>query len=125
MEGELLMAGFRFWLQSSLSAVLILVLTQAVKAQEVPPVIFTGPLTQSVSSIEWARIYASVENGPTCKVYSLAELDDPGLCKWIAETIPEMIQPATWKQNGAKVSYYAPSKVLVVNNTMAVHNQIE
>ena len=60
-----------------------------------------------------------------CKVYALAELgDDPKLCKWLADTIPEMIEPTSWKRTGAKLSYYAPSKILVVNNEPAVHRQV-
>ena len=62
----------------------------------------------------------------SCKVYSLADIGDDGkLGKWVAETIPEMIQPASWKQADAKLSYFAPSKILVVNNTPAVHAQVE
>jgi hypothetical protein len=51
--------------------------------------------------------------------------DDPNLCQWIADTIPEVIQPESWKQDGVKLSYYAPSKILVVNHTSAVHAQVE
>jgi hypothetical protein len=37
-------------------------------------------------------------NDLTCKVYSLTELgDDPSLGAWVAETIPEVIQPDSWK----------------------------
>ena len=62
----------------------------------------------------------------SCKVYSLADLgDDPKLGKWVAETIPEMIQPASWKQSEAKMSFFAPSRILVINNTAAVHAQVE
>jgi hypothetical protein len=51
--------------------------------------------------------------------------DDPNLCQWIADTIPEVIQPDSWKHYGVKLSYYAPSKILVVNHTSAVHAQVE
>jgi hypothetical protein len=69
---------------------------------------------------------ASVGSGSTCKVYSLAELgDDPKLCKWIADTIPDVIQPATWRQVGVKITYFAPAKVLVINHSGAVHAQVD
>src|ERR1043166_9116315 len=112
-----LMAGYRWYL----AVASVFVLAQASNAQEGLPHIFYGPITV----LESQTCEPACCTKPCCKVYSHADLDDPNLCKWIAETIPEMIQPATWKQNGAKVSYYAPSKVLVINNTMAVHNQVD
>src|ERR1051325_9222058 len=36
-----------------------------------------------------------------------------------------MVQPPSWKQGEAKISFYAPSKVLVINNTPAVHAQMD
>jgi hypothetical protein len=67
----------------------------------------------------------------TCKVYPLSELgDDPNLCKWIADTIPEVIQPGTWAQSDGtearrRISYYAPSKILVVYHNAAVHAKVD
>ena len=112
------MAGYRFWLQSSLSVLLGLTIVQAGRSQvEVPPIIFTGPLSQTSQYVSLA--------GPTCKVYALSDLgNDPNLCQWIAETIPDVIQPESWKQDGVKLSYYAPAKILVVNHTCAVHAQV-
>lgn len=58
------------------------------------------------------------------KVYSLADLgDDPNLCKWIAETIPQMIRPGCW--TGQNLCYYAPAKVLAIHQTPDVHAQVE
>jgi hypothetical protein len=106
------MVGYRFWLQCSLSMVMALVFVQIGRSQ-----------TPRATSLSY---YYPANQPAACKVYSLAELgDDPKLCKWIAETIPEMIQPATWKQGDAKLSYYAPSKVLVINNTPTVHAQVD
>ena len=67
-------------------------------------------------------------NDSTCVVYPLSGLgDDPVLAKWIADTIPEVILPATWSQAGGvgRISYYAPGKVLVVNHTRAVHAKVD
>jgi hypothetical protein len=64
----------------------------------------------------------------TCKVYSLADLgDDPALGKWIADTIPQMIQSGSWTgaDGKSKLSYFAPGKVLVINQTAAVHGQVD
>src|SRR5262245_16577304 len=55
------------------------------------------------------------------KIYSLRSLtarfgDDPALGEWIATTIPEVIQPGTWREEGGpgKLSYFPPGKILVV-----------
>jgi hypothetical protein len=113
------MAGYRFWLQSSLSVVLALATVQAGWSQTiVPPAVFENGVLQVSETVS--------PNCSTCKVHSLRDLgDDPNLCKWIAETIPDVIQPASWKQDGVKISYYAPSKILVVNHTPAVHAQVD
>jgi hypothetical protein len=113
------MAGYRFWLQSSLSVVLALATVQAGWSQTiVPPAVFENGVLQVSETVS--------PNCSTCKVYSLRDLgDDPNLCKWIAETIPDVIQPASWKQDGVTISYYAPSKILVVNHTPAVHAQVD
>src|SRR5690348_6564748 len=48
----------------------------------------------------------------TCVIYSLAELGEGSdLGKWIAETIPEVIEPGTWKGQGV-LRYYAPKNIL-------------
>jgi len=92
------MAGYRFWTSCSAALLATLLIVQLGSAQE----------------------------KCSCKVYSLADIGDDGkLGKWVAETIPEMIQPASWKQADAKLSYFGPSKILVVNNTPAVHAQVE
>jgi hypothetical protein len=68
---------------------------------------------------------------PTCVVYSLAGLgDDANFGRWIADTVPEVIEPGTWSQTGDasgryKLSYFAPSRVLVVYHTAAAHAQVE
>jgi hypothetical protein len=124
------MAGYRFWLQSSLSVVLALAIVQSGRSQNtntVPPAVFENGVLQVSKPV--------FTTGSICKVYSLRDFeDDPprlygpdevNLCQWIAETIPDMIQPESWKQHGVKLSYHAPSKILVVNHTSAVHAQVD
>jgi hypothetical protein len=63
-----------------------------------------------------------------CVIYSLAEFgDDASLGKWIAETIPEVIAPGTWNQEGKKqvLRYFAPKRILVVSHTSAVQAKVE
>jgi hypothetical protein len=71
----------------------------------------------------------AAESGVSCKVYSLSDFgNDPNIGKWIAETIPEVIQPGTWAHEGAQAKhvlrYYGPGKVLVVYHTPGVHAQV-
>jgi hypothetical protein len=64
----------------------------------------------------------------TCKLYALSDLGaDPDLGKWVAETVPEVVQPGTWSHTGGKhtLRYYAPGKVLVVQHTAAAHVQVD
>lgn len=75
---------------------------------------------------------SSREAGCTTKVYSLADLgDDPTLCNWIAQTIPQVIQPDSWVTNDCvgncytKVVANASAKILVVCQTAAVHAEVE
>lgn len=64
------------------------------------------------------------------KTYALAELsDDPALGAWIAENIPQIVQPGTWNIGDAQhkpvLSYFGPSKILLVYHTPTAHAEIE
>ncbi|MSQ96733.1 MAG: hypothetical protein EXR98_19565 [Gemmataceae bacterium] len=127
------MARHRLWLTCSATVSLMLAVVQLGLAQtDVPPVIFTGPLSHP----NYLQISKPSETkAACCKVYSLADLgDDPNLCKWIADTIPDVIQPGSWVYAGGTfgtgeakltISYFAPAKVLVINHTPAVHAQVD
>jgi hypothetical protein len=60
------------------------------------------------------------EQGAQDRTYNLYALDDlghdPELGKWVAEAIPEVIAPGTWKGQGA-LRYYAPKNLLLVYHT--------
>lgn len=63
----------------------------------------------------------------TCVIYNLAEVSkDQELSKFIADTIPEVVSPATWRQAGGdcKLSYFAKGQVLVVYQTEAGHAEV-
>jgi len=63
-----------------------------------------------------------------CKVYALSDLgEDPHLGKWIAETLPQVVQPGSWSQQGgdARLSYYAPGRVMVVYQSAAAHTEVD
>src|SRR5262249_52653829 len=64
----------------------------------------------------------------TCKVYGLSHLgSDPTLGAWIAKTIPEVIQPGTWRSEGGKqtLSYHPTAKILVICHTAKVHAEVD
>jgi hypothetical protein len=69
----------------------------------------------------------------TCTVYALDSLArDPGFAKWVADTIPEVIEPGSWGRAGRpagtkerpRLVYNAPAKILVVYQTPAAHTKI-
>jgi hypothetical protein len=74
---------------------------------------------------------AGVAIDMTCKVYPLSELgDDPSLGKWVVDTIPEVIQPGSWNstesmESRRRINYHAPSRILVVYHTAAVHAKVD
>jgi hypothetical protein len=68
----------------------------------------------------------------TCAIYRLADLgEDPSLGQWIADTIPGVIEPGTWSENGGllpgkvtRLSYHPPTKTLVIYHTPAVQAKV-
>jgi hypothetical protein len=61
-------------------------------------------------------------------IYSLTDMGyDADLGKWIAETVPEMIEPSSWKAQGGMgaIRYYAPKNILIVKQTQAIQKKID
>jgi hypothetical protein len=72
----------------------------------------------------------AVAAGPIRKTYSLADVcDDPAFGAWVAEMIPQVVQPGTWNKGEAPnrrvLSYFAPGKMLLVYHTPAAHAEID
>jgi hypothetical protein len=70
----------------------------------------------------------ATKNEFTCHIYPLGDLgDDRNIGKWIADTIPQVIQPGSWSQTGGKnvIRYYAPASILVVYHTPTTHAQVD
>jgi hypothetical protein len=91
-----------------------------------------GPSSRSASAqtSEDCCACEAVAASPIRKTYSLAEMgDDASFGAWIAEMIPQVVQPGTWNTGDAKskhvLSYYAPAKMLLVYHTPAVHAEID
>ncbi|HTU19757.1 MAG TPA: hypothetical protein VMG10_16970 [Gemmataceae bacterium] len=70
-------------------------------------------------------IKPTVADERSCVIYSLTDMGyDADLGTWIARTIPEMIEPSSWKGSGGSgvLHYYAPKNVLIVSNSTAVRS---
>jgi hypothetical protein len=64
----------------------------------------------------------------TCVLYALDRLGgDPDLGRWVAETIPEVIAPETWKDAGGEgvLRYYAPKNILLIYHTPSVQTKVD
>jgi hypothetical protein len=71
--------------------------------------------------------YTSSEDSPeqSYKIYSLDVLgSDASFGEWIAQTIPEVIAPGSWKGPGV-IRYYAPRNILVVSHSPAVQAKVD
>jgi hypothetical protein len=128
MEGGLRMSGSRLAWLALVSVALLVSLDCCVLAQAPSR---DPQLADEILTARQERPAVNA-NDSTCVVHQLGVLgDDPKLCKWIVDTLPEMIQPGTWSQrteSGAarrRISYYAPGKVIVVCHTPAVQTEVK
>lgn len=74
------------------------------------------------------RVKSARTDDRSCVIYSLSDLGyDADLGQWIAQTIPEMIEPSSWKESGGAgvLRYYAPKNILTVNQSAAVQSKVE
>ncbi|MBY0230064.1 MAG: hypothetical protein K2W96_12350, partial [Gemmataceae bacterium] len=74
-----------------------------------------------------ARAEAPASKEQACAVYSLASAGDAAYGKWVADTIPQVIEPESWTAKGsgkAVIAYHAPKRVLVVRASPAVQAKV-
>src|SRR5436309_10149230 len=121
------MSRFRSCWVTILSVALALTLMQLGRSQAPDS---PNPSAENASSRRTTNALRSLAEQPSkpagthgliCTVYALSDLgDDPSLGKWIADTIPQVIQPGSWKSaegQGTRLNHYAPAKILVVYHT--------
>lgn len=80
-----------------------------------------------VLSTETPRVGKSTAevDASTCVIYPLSEMGyDADLGKWIAQTIPEVIEPGSWKDTTV-LRFYAPKNILVVRHSAAVQAKVD
>jgi len=88
-------------------------------------------VTPTCREAQAPRAQPIAANGSVYAIYSLEELgDDPDLGNWIADTIPEVIEPGSWNRHGTSgekqvLRYYGPKKILVVYHTPAIQAKVE
>src|SRR5947199_263859 len=104
------MARRRFFEAPLLSVVLVAAGLQTAWSQT------SGSQTPQLRPVPTQSVAASAAD-TTCVVYPLTGLGhDPNAGKWIADTIPDVIEPATWSRTAGdgkcRIVYHAPSKVL-------------
>jgi hypothetical protein len=110
------MARCRFF--ALLSLALAITVAKTGRSQELKHVGYEEPIVSGLTP-------AGNSQEHTCVIYKLDELgDDLDLGKWIAETIPEVIEPGTWKGQGV-LRYHGPKKILVVYHTPAVQAKVD
>ncbi len=73
-----------------------------------------------------AEMPKATAKGPTCAVYSLAAAGDAAYGKWVADTIPQVIDPEAWsaKADRPVLTYNPTRRVLVVRATPAVQAKV-
>jgi hypothetical protein len=70
----------------------------------------------------------SVGDDGSRTIYALADMGyDSDLGKWIAQTIPEMIEPKSWQEQGGAgaLRYYAPKNILIIKQTAAIQAKVD
>lgn len=84
-------------------------------------------LPPSVAAETGQHTAATDPGGVVCKIYALSDLGgDANHGAWIAQTIPQVIAPGTWSQQGGKhvLSYNPAGRVLVVSHTASAQAQV-
>ncbi|MBM4068877.1 MAG: hypothetical protein FJ271_08015 [Planctomycetes bacterium] len=71
----------------------------------------------------------STANGLNYKVHALSEWTSAEMGKWIATTLPKVIEPATWSQSATKgpgeAIYQPATNILVVYQTPQVQAKVD
>ncbi len=84
--------------------------------------------TQSATYYPSATPTKPTADDRSCTIYSLNDMGyDADLGKWIAESIPEMIEPSSWQSQGGSgaLRYYAPKNILIVKQSRAIQSKVD
>jgi hypothetical protein len=122
------MTRFQFWVLALWALGLTTLVIPKVWSED-PPTTNIPPYVGMNTLPNGACVAPAEKSDLTCTVYALSDLgDDPDLGRWVAETIPEVIQPGTWagKSSGqCRLRYHAATRVLVVCHRPAVQAEVD
>lgn len=121
------MARLRFLAVAVLALALTGNPTQTGRSAGDPPT--PGGSTNTIAFTPVATcIKVSAANDGPCAIYALTDMGyDSDLGKWIAQTVPEMIEPKSWQEQGGAgvLRYYAPKNILIVKNSSAIQAKVD
>jgi hypothetical protein len=83
---------------------------------------------QASSAGTYTQSTAIPADDRSCVIYSLTDRGyDADLGTWIAQILPDMVEPSSWKGSGGTgvLHYYAPKNILIVNNSAAVRSKVD
>ncbi len=84
--------------------------------------------SKEVSSASAIGTTTSATDDGCRTIYALADMGyDSDLGRWIAATIPEMIEPRSWEQQGGAgvLRYYAPKNILIIKQPAAIQAKVD
>lgn len=87
-----------------------------------------GQSKETINADPFTGTKTSAADDGSRTVYALADMGyDSDLGRWIAQTIPEMIEPSSWEgQGGAGVlRYYAPKNILIIKQSAAIQAKVD
>jgi len=87
----------------------------------------TSGNSTSASATPLGTKTTAADDGP-CTIYALADMGyDSDLGKWIAQTIPEIIEPESWQEYGGAgaLRYYAPKNILIIKHSAAIQAKVD
>ncbi len=86
------------------------------------------PVRAAQAPAEQGGSPAGPAQGPATRVYPLGPLGaDAGLARWLAETIPSVVEPESWKARGGPgvLTHHPAGNLLVVHHSAAVQAKVE
>jgi hypothetical protein len=94
---------------------------------------FSGNSTQTggpqpMTPADYQTTEPKLATDDPCVTYSLTDMGyDADLGKWIAQTVPEMVEPRSWMGQGGMgaIRYYAPKNMLIVKQTKAIQKKVD
>ncbi len=118
------MARLRFLAVALLALVFVGNSTHMGRSAGDPPVLSKRPVSGPYS----VALKPATTGDCACTIYALSDMGyDSDVGQWIAQTIPEMIEPSSWQQQGGTgvLRYYPPKNILIIKQPAAIQAKID